>query len=186
MSTLRILLNSYGLNRLKPLQVLHSPFETQTAQTAPRFDTGREQLRVSMLGTPIVSDLILSYGEQIFTFDVALIELTGRKNIVETTIQGRDGSVKEFIANADKAINIKAILYSEQPDNYPIELVRSFEELMQVNDTLNCISPVFDIFGITGLVVKDYKIRQTEGQMNIVPVDITAIEDKYLDILVNA
>ena len=41
------------------------------------------------------------------------MEISNTRNIVKTDIQGRDGSVKEFINNGDYQISIKGILSND-------------------------------------------------------------------------
>ena len=43
----------------------------------------------------------------------AVIEISNTRNIVKTEIQGRDGTVKEFINNGDYQISIKGILSND-------------------------------------------------------------------------
>lgn len=193
MGKYKIILNSFGLQVLKPALYVPGPplqnttgkFVQQTTTDVERFDTGRAIQRTSMLGTPVFSDMILSYGNDLeLQLDVVLIDITAKKNIVETKIVGRAGTVKENISDDDYSINIKGVLYSETPNIVPSDALIKLNKLRRVNDTINVISPFLDLFDIFQLVIKDVKIGQQEGKMNIIPFTISAVSDEYLSIYI--
>jgi hypothetical protein len=196
MGQYRIILNSFGLQHIKPLFYgVGKPLEVGAGDYNspalvydyfPRFDTGStDTQRMSVLGTPIFSDMILQYRETKLVLDLVLLEVTQKKTIVSTSIVGRDGSVKEFINNADYSINIKGSLFSNMPNVVPEEELKKLKEIVAINDTIRVISPFLDLFDVRNIVVSMSKINQLEGKSNIINFDITCESDLELSILVN-
>ena len=88
------------------------------------FDSNGQSF-TSYLGTPVFSNLDFiggSYknlqGEQIeyedLRIDTVLFDVSQQKNVVTTEIQGRNGTIKEYISDGDFAINISGLIV--QPD----------------------------------------------------------------------
>src|SRR3990167_7460356 len=77
----------------------------------------------SILGTPVYDNIVFQGGKyktlegdeityaggpnsENFRIDNVLMTLSQSKNIVTTALQGRDGTIKEFMSNGDYVINI--------------------------------------------------------------------------------
>ncbi|MEI8137589.1 MAG: DUF6046 domain-containing protein, partial [Bacteroidota bacterium] len=76
------------------------------------IDSHRSQTPNSYLGTYTFSNLSLtdkSTGNTI-VIDTALFNVTQTKNIITTSIQGRNGTVKEYISLGDYNVTIKGVL----------------------------------------------------------------------------
>ncbi|MEO0075643.1 MAG: DUF6046 domain-containing protein [candidate division WOR-3 bacterium] len=193
----QLIINSFGLQFVKPLiygrgeplQVGTKANYEETPKTLnyfPRFDTGAKDIqRKSLLGTPVFSDMILKYKDLQLTLDVVLCEVTQKKNIVSTNIVGRDGSVKEFINNADYDINIKGGFYAPMPNLVPIEEIQTLQKLISINDTLEVVSPFLDLFDVHRIVITESKINQQEGKLNTLLFDIKAKSDLELSIIID-
>ena len=153
---------------------------------------------VSYLGTPVLSRLVLgkneeggadSYenlkGETIeitpVTIDTAIIQVSQTKNIVKTTIEGRDGTVKEYINEGDFDVMINIELNSGNINNisaYPEEQVRNLMTILRSTREVSVESRFLnDFFEITDIVITGYDIPQQEGVSNIIPVRIKAVSE---------
>lgn len=146
-------------------------------------------------GTPWVTSLALKYGDNEFTLIECVISLSQEKNIVSTPLQGRDGTIKEFISDGDYQITIAAAVNNyhekieeEGEDNriyssfdYPKEKVQGLHELLKVQDTLIVESPFLALFGINSAVVKSYSLEQ-ETHSNRQALQIMMISDEAYEI----
>lgn len=149
-------------------------------------------LRKSKLGTAIFSDL--QFGD-IFDengvlidihrpVDTALFSVQQVKNVVRTNINGRDGTIKEYIGMGDYQINIKGVICGEN-GVYPSEDVENLMKFMIYGQSIpidsKFLNEVFDIFEI---VVLDYDIPQTEGGQSYQKFEINCVSEKPVEILI--
>jgi hypothetical protein len=197
------LINGFGLSYLRTAEYIPSPEET-LAQGTPKYVSGSEAeqqgrevqpittpevipfsidaTKISFLGTPVWSDLQLKWGGNEVYFDTCLIDVTQTKNIVKTSVQGRNGTVKEYISDGDYVINIKGAIVN-QGRNYPEDQVRNLVNMMKVNKELEAVSPLLTLFGIYNLVVEDYRLPSSEGFTNTQLVEINCISDTPIELV---
>lgn len=81
--------------------------------------------------------VLKSKNNKVYEIPNAIISLTGKKTIVETTMVGRKGNVKELINVDDYEISIQGIASA---DDFPEEAVKDLSELYNLNEavTLEC------------------------------------------------
>lgn len=88
----------------------------------------------SYLGTPVFSPLTIHPGKYTddkgteITFegiylDTVLMTVSHTKIIQKTTVAGRKGTIKEYIGDGDRMINIKIVIASPAPNIFPEEAV---------------------------------------------------------------
>lgn len=146
----------------------------------------------SYLGTNVFSNLNIQYiikGEnkpQIkrLMVDTALFVVTQTKNIITTPIQGRDGTVKEYISLGDYKVNIKGVI-AGYPGTYPQlkaqgaynSPVADLIDACNVNRAVDVESWYLTMFGIYKLVITDFTIGQNEGEFALQPFEISALSD---------
>lgn len=127
MAEFNFILESFGLQHMRPkifasgeqLKSGNSDFSKAGLQTLDAEDfsmntTGKEL--TSMLGTPVFTDMILKTVDapkKSIQLLWVLADVNMEFNIVKTKIQGRDGSVKEYISEGDHSIKIRGALYSD-------------------------------------------------------------------------
>lgn len=150
-----------------------------------------EPERTSFFGTPVYSNLQIlpfSYdtldGENIqisngITIDTVIFTINQTKNIVKTPIQGRNGTVKEYISDGDFQIEISGAIVSPGR-TYPQTEVNELIEILKApiaipSDSL--ISEYLNWFGIHSIVIESYDFPQTEGTRNQQEFRISAVSD---------
>lgn len=141
----------------------------------------------SYLSTPVFSNLnlIVDQDEQSrVMIDTALFVVTQTKNVVTTPIQGRDGTVKEYISLGDYKVTIKGIISGYQGTYPQYETqgkynspVQDLLTICQSNKAINVESWYLTMFGIHKLVITDFTIGQNEGEFALQPFEITALSD---------
>lgn len=166
-----------------------------------------ESDKTSFLGTPVFSNLELlpgkftPYGETTainyegLRIDTVLFTVTQQKNIIQTPIVGRQGTIKEYIADGDFVITCEGIIIGEtvegaaqketgdagagdagesgpilkkQPigNRYPDRDVNRFVKLMEVPEALKFRAPFLERFGSFDLVVDSYDLPESRGASN--------------------
>lgn len=152
-----------------------------------RLDTGSDDAqRLSYLGTPIFSDLILMENEQDenpLQIDTVLFDVAMRRNIVTTAIQGRNGTVKEYISDGDFDVTIRGMLVEQSAYAYPADQVRELMRLVQLPQAIIAVSPFLQLFRIFEIVVMDYRIGQREGFQNTQLFELNCVSDVPIELI---
>lgn len=141
----------------------------------------------SPLGTPVMSNLEIAAGSYtkngvVFNYneiriDVVLFTVSRQNNIIKTDIQGRDGSIKEYISSKDFEINIRLILQggnSRFPKADSVNLITALNS----NQALVVSSwYLVDLFSIHNIVIENYSAGQIAGGYSQQAFNITACSD---------
>jgi len=149
----------------------------------------------SILGTPVFSNLDItgfSYTDNNrktfvvpnIKFDTVLFTVTQNKNIIITEIQGRNSSVKEYIADNDYSVSIQGILNAPNR-NFPLNDLKDLISLLKAPVPFKINSWYLDLFGISNLVVESYNIGQEEGRYSNQAFEIQAISDIPIELQIN-
>lgn len=141
----------------------------------------------SYLGTPLFSYVEFPEG-QYKTLDgdtikydgvrieTVLVEMTQSKNIVTTQIQGRNGTIKEYVSDGDYQITLTGKLVNK--DNaIPEVALTAFKEICKVPDTLEIVCPFLQYFDVTAVVITEYTITEAEGYRNVIDFSLTLLSD---------
>jgi hypothetical protein len=102
------------------------------------------------------------------------VSVSSGKNIVQTTVQGRDYSRKELISGGDLTFTVEGEINSNEAGVYPTNDVAKFVELMQYNGILKVSNFMFGSFNVTQVIVKDYSLDQPTYK-NIQPYKFTCV-----------
>ncbi len=150
--------------------------------------TADQELYRSALGTPVYANIEFSAGEyQTNTpgvykqfgpmrFEAVLITVSQAKKIIKTEIQGRDGTVKEYIGLDDYAVSINGIITGPN-GSYPIADVSSLKKILDAPKSLDVSCTYLQNLGITTLVVDSYTLEQKEGGYSYQTFSISCISD---------
>lgn len=187
------ILQSFGLEHLKaaiypPGKQLESGHTNVDAATKNEIqdqdynmttmETGKAPL--SMLGTPVFADLILRNKSGVvgLQFLWVLLEVNMQKLIVKTAVQGRNGTVKEYVSDGDYQVTIRGGLFSPFSYAYPKDDVLTLLQLLQLSEPLDVVSEYLNsLFNISCLVVEDYSFSQKEGVQNVQLFEIKTVSD---------
>ena len=150
---------------------------------------------ISELGTPIYSDLTFdacSYtdnnGRRIDVSEVnvqtVLITLDQPINIVKTVIQGRDGTVKEYIGKDDMQVTINGIITGKN-GVYPLQKVNDLKAWLDAPISKGLTTWWLDNLGISNVVVSSFQFPQTEGGYSYQVFSISAISDTPVELKIS-
>ena len=119
-----------------------------------------------------------------FTFHECLFTINRPKNIVTTAMQGRDGTIKEYVANDDYQITLEACIDSylgnEQSDKrfeYPAEQLEELIQILNFPNELEVTSDFLKLFKIYSVVVTQYNLTQ-ETHTNRQSIQIQLLSDE--------
>lgn len=117
------------------------------------------------------------------SFDNALIEVQQSKEIVNTVVQGLNGSVKEYITDNDYDVVIKGIISGQNPNQYPKQEVENLISILKSPTSIAVNNTRFlQLFSIFNLVVWTYSLPQVEGLSNIQPFEIRCLSDTPIEL----
>lgn len=134
---------------------------------------------LSLIGTPVFSNFNLEYGgkELSHAINAVLFTVTQTTNILETMVQGRDGTVKEYISAGDWKINAKIVI-SAIDRSFPAILAQEIREMLAIKDAINIHSWFLnDVFNIYQVVVKERSFEQHQSRANMSFINIEFISD---------
>jgi hypothetical protein len=181
------LLNFAGLSGLRVQDAKKSPYTINQGISqdvpSPKF--------ISKLNTIVYSNLIFnkSYDKdgnllwQDFQIDDILISVSQSKKIITTEIQGRDGTVKEYIGMDDFQISLTGRI-SGSYNVYEKELVAILKKILSSGQPLAVTSWYLQNLDIVNVVIKDFNFGQTEGEYSTQYFTISAISDNIVEGLI--
>lgn len=112
--------------------------------------------------------------------DTCLFTVNQQKNIVKTAIQGRNGTIKEYIGDGDYTINIKGIITGSN-GKYPYKQVKNLIEFLKQPTELKVEVPYLnEIHGITQIVIENYDFPQDAGSYSQQVFNINCVSDYEL------
>lgn len=115
-----------------------------------------------------------------------LITVSGKNIIAKRQVakaSGR-GSIKEHWAQDDYEIYIEGLFTSTDSYEYPQGDLTRLRQLVEARKPLDVLSPIFEVFGITRIVVEGYSFPFTKGEENQ-NWNISAMSDDNWNLLLN-
>lgn len=142
-----------------------------------------------LMGSYWLTSLGFRYkGLQDFEFIECVISINQDKNIVTTALQGRDGTIKEYISDGDYSISIEAGInnYKEGDEtqasyDYPADKIRALHKYLKLKDAIDVQSDFLEIFGVRSAVIKSYNLVQ-ETHSNRQGISISMLSDTPYEI----
>ncbi len=170
-------------------------------------DADSEASFMSMLGTPVYSNLIIPSGQykdiegRVISYtglrlDTILFDVTPTKNIVTTSMNGStNGTVKQYISLGDYEIRGTGLITGssfesgggskfnvERLEDVPEEEIRKINEIFKIPQEIEIVSEFLDFFDISTVVVTRLRISQLEGYRDSLLLDIEMISDNPVEL----
>jgi hypothetical protein len=187
-----LIVKAGGLAFVKPRFFDSLDSEVMVLQDQAR-EEGRDGIASGYFGLPIF-DVLTMEGFSYTTLEgnnitvdtlklgVALCDVTQSKNIVTTAIQGRNGTIKEYISDGDYQINIKGVVATVAQDYYPDDDVRFLKAFLDAPVSFKVASTYLNRLGIYDVVVNNYTLNQSEGMRNVQYFDINCFSEKPFEL----
>jgi hypothetical protein len=140
------------------------------------------------LGTPVFADLTLKGGSytdnitgNVITYPeirmaAVLLTVSFASKIVKTEIQGRDGTVKEYIGQDDAKVQIQGVITGTN-GHYPAFEVAQLNEWRRAPVSKAAVSSFLQNLGIDNLVVESCDLPQIAGGYSYQTFNISCISD---------
>jgi hypothetical protein len=190
----RFALQQFGLERLPvnrfragtSLNAVEAEgFEAGASKDITTMHTGAYgEPPMSGLGTPIFCDMIVNAPADRLNATSTSVQLLNvivvvdqQKNIVKTTVQGFDGTVKEYISDGDYSVSIRGVLYNTFRKDYPRDNAQLLLKIFKRKQALDVTSEYLRLFDIHSLVVESFKMGQEMGRQNMQKFEVTCSSD---------
>lgn len=102
------------------------------------------------------------------------ITIQSSKNIVMTTVQGRDYTRKELVSGGDLNFTVTGEIVSNEEGVYPENDVKKFIQIMQYGGVINVNHFQFKQFNVNKIIIKDFNMQNQEFK-NIQPYTFTCV-----------
>jgi hypothetical protein len=164
----------------------------QTIPNLPDATQGDSPLYISKQGTPVFSDLDIEAGKYI-DFDgsiksypgikIPTVLITARrgKNVVTTSMNGLDGTVKQHTSNKDWEINVKGIITGAN-GKYPATDMSALRRILDSKASITVNSWYLSQLGVYMMTVIDEADPQVAGGYSQQVFEFTALSDKPVDL----
>lgn len=145
-------------------------------------------LYLSALGTPVYTNIEFlkdSYETNVtglfrdtpnLKYDAILITVSQAKKIIKTEIQGRDGTVKEYVGRDDFQVTINGVITGKN-GHYPIDEVALLQQILNAPIPIPVASTYLLNLGINSLVIESYELAQEAGGYSYQTFSITCASD---------
>ena len=155
---------------------------------------------ISKIGTPIYGRIIFGSGEvgsentyydyqgvkgtyTTMQLDSAVVTANFNQIVIKTQIQGRRGTVKEYISSGDMDISITGV-FSDNPDTFPEKFVSQLNALLNAPTTIPINNKFLNLLGINTIVFVDgCQLPQSEGSYSNQRYVLRALSDDDPDTL---
>lgn len=105
----------------------------------------------------------------------AKVNISSRNNVVQTVVQGRDYSRKQFISAGDIEITVNGKVASKYPDIYPEAEVSKLIKLLQYKGVIKCSHTILNQFNISQLIILTYSMPTSDNARNIQDYSFTCV-----------
>ncbi|MDQ2718243.1 MAG: DUF6046 domain-containing protein [Bacteroidota bacterium] len=182
--------NIAHLGSVKPTE--QNPYKGKVPSNQP----DKSKLPLSPLGTPVMQDITfesVTYTDFITKQTITtkslkliniLLTVSQAKKIITTEIQGRNGTVKEYIGMDDYEIQINGILTGTN-GNHPADQIISLQQMLTARVTTPVTCDYLLNLGIQNIVVKDFTYQQDAGGYSTQNFSITCLSDEYVNLLIS-
>lgn len=146
---------------------------TGSKYTIPQGTQRDAAISTSLLNTPVYSNIHFldveytdTQGRTIRTngviYDAVLITVTQAKKIIRTEIQGRDGTVPEYIGLDDYKIQINGIITGANGVR-PVDDIATLKKMLDAPVAIDVACDYLQALGIHSLIVDSYEMGQEAG-----------------------
>jgi len=118
--------------------------------------------------------------------EVALITATQEKNIVKTSVQGRNGTIKEYVSDGDWQISIRGVIVGELSNKRPSEELKKLDLFRGYNAEIEVIRNFLDDLKVYTVVITNVTYEQREGMRNVYDYTLTCLSETPFEIKSNA
>jgi hypothetical protein len=188
-------LQTSALARKPEAQIEPKPYENNKVQAG--YTPPDPKLYDSLLGTPVYADVTLvggTYTDNItgkavtfptLTFSSVILTVDFAARIIKTEIQGRNGTVKEYIGEDDATVGIQGVIVGSN-GHYPALEVSKLNDWRRAPVAKAVTSTYLQNLGISNLVVEDCSIPQIAGGYSYQTFTLNCISDLPIELKITS
>lgn len=140
----------------------------------------------SRFGSVVVGNVILNGNNQNIELQEVLLSVTRQNTIIQTPLQGRDGTVKEYITAEDYNIQLVGSIFTDRQNKYPVKEVKALIELLSTKIPIEIESKFLSMFPtIDKVVVKSFDIKQSDKFINRQEFSCSLISDEEINLILS-
>lgn len=167
------------------------------AAVVPDSITDEARKELSYLGTPVMDDLTFEAGRYqelgakegdeplsypAITIDTVVFTVNKVRNVIKTAVQGRNGTVKEYVSDGDYSISCQGVI-SNRDNFFPEDQARLLRQVFEVPQQLPIVSLYLNnVHEIFNIVVESWSMPFTAGKRNEIPFSFIAVSDVPLGV----
>jgi hypothetical protein len=184
-----------GLKAIKVVTVNNvNSTKSDVIRSNSGFNNSDSEIRKSVLGTPIYTEVVIKKTSDVVVdgntfsspeyirFDTCIVNIQQQRNIIKTPIQGRNGTVKEYISDGDYQISIKGSIFGDAPDKMPSKIIKDSHTLFIEPNELWIECDILRYLNIQYCVIESYTISQVEGSRSRVDIDMNILSDDPIEV----
>ena len=182
------LIRRYNLQNTRVADTRTNKYDGKIPQATQRDP----ELYKSLLGTPVLADVtfkgrsyVNSAGKTVsfddVRFETVLLNVSLPKIIVKTSIQGQDGSVKEYIGQDDYQVTVNGIITGPN-GHHPADEIRVLKNMLDAPIPIEVVSRYLQNLDIYNLVVEDWAMQQDPGGYSYQGFTINCISDYPIEL----
>lgn len=150
-------MDKYG-NKIK--EALMLSYDTQQDVTTSFVNFTKKEVDGEM---KVVSSQDSVTAKTMLFIDLAAkITSQSSKNIVMTTVQGRDYTRKELVSGGDLKFTVSGVIVNDLMDIYPQAQVRKFVQMCQYGGVINVNQMQFKSFNVDKIIILDYSFGEPQ------------------------
>ncbi len=115
-------------------------------------------------------------GSERLRYESVLVTVSQSKKIVKTSIQGRNGTIKEYIGLDDYSVTINGIITGKNGQR-PVEEIAALKRMLDAPIAIEVASSYLQLLDINLLVLEDWEMGETEGSYSYQPFSLTFVSD---------
>jgi hypothetical protein len=163
-----------------------TPYRTEQGALGSPYYSADEQGREYFMPVTIKYPGTADAGGELKKWELPfpVITIASRKNIVETPLTERRGTVKELINTEDYEITIRGFIVATG-NEFPESEVTTLRNIYEQNVALSIECPLTDIFllrpdrgGSDQVVIKQLRLPEVTGIKNIRPYELLLVSDE--------
>jgi hypothetical protein len=117
--------------------------------------------------------------------ETTILDSTISKNIVQTVMVGRKGTVKELISEGDWIFTFRGLIIG-QDNEFPRTVRKQMKQVWGINKSLRVFSRLINDLDVHRVVVLDLRFPPLEGYENVQPYELVCVSDDDIVLNLNA
>lgn len=145
-----------------------------------------DAVATSVFGTPIFETLALIdpvTKTRIEFDDAPMITVNKKNHIIKSKVQGRSGSVKEFITEEDYIVNVRGVLVNHTGEDLPYDRINQINEIARLPQSIKVESKLLNLLGIHNLVIEELVFAEDANYTNVRPYQMKCLSDTPIELV---